>query len=208
MPGFPIVLELSGRLVVVIGLGEVGRRKALGLAEAGANVLAVDPAGSDRVFPANIAIRVEPYRDDHLEGAVLAFAAATPEVNRQVVADARRRNLLINAASEPESGDFAVPATWRSGPIVLAVSTSGAGPALSATLRDRAADSIGTPAAELAELLIELRPMALAMVPNNRARRQLLRRWSDPEWLDRITREGPDSVRIAFLALLHRAVEE
>ena len=43
MPGYPIELELRDRTVLVVGLGAVGRRKAAGLARAGARVIGVDP---------------------------------------------------------------------------------------------------------------------------------------------------------------------
>ena len=90
MPGYPIELDLSGRMVLVVGLGAVGRRKASGLAAAGARVIAVDPAAEGALsLPGAIEVRCEPYRAAHLEGVTLAFAAATEEVNRQVVADAR-----------------------------------------------------------------------------------------------------------------------
>jgi hypothetical protein len=147
MAGFPITIEVSGRLAVVVGLGAVGLRKARGLIEAGAIVRGIDPRPSAESSSIGVEVVAEPYREGHLEGALLAFAAASPEVNRLVVADCRRRGLLVNSASAPESGNFAVPAIHRSGPILLSVATSGAGPALAAMLRDRAAGAIGPAAA-------------------------------------------------------------
>src|SRR5262245_22450035 len=115
MPGYSIELELRGKAVLVVGLGIVGRRKAAGLVEAGARVLAVDPAVGEDKVPAGVELRVETYRPGHLEGMSLVFAAATGEVNRRVVADARRVGVLVSSASDPGEGDFTVPAVWREG---------------------------------------------------------------------------------------------
>src|SRR4051812_27326030 len=113
---FPVFLDLTGRRVVVVGGGPVGRRKAEAAHAAGAEVVVVDPAAEDLTprppslgrkgekelsavappFPGeglgrgSLTRLAEPYRPDHLTGASLVFAAATPGVNARVVADARR----------------------------------------------------------------------------------------------------------------------
>src|SRR5262249_23709059 len=158
MTGYPIELRLTGCPVLIVGLGAVGRRRALGLVDVGAKVVGVDPNPRGEPLPEGVEVRREPYRSEHLHGMRLAFAAAAPEVNRQVVADARAAGVWVNSASEPEAGDFLVPAVWREGPLTLSVSTSGASPALTSSLRDRAASSLGPAAAGLASLLAELRP--------------------------------------------------
>lgn len=178
---YPIALELAGRPVLVVGLGGVGRRKAAGLVEAGARVLAIDPAGGEA--PEGVTLRAEPYRAEHLSGISLAFAAAPPEVNRRVVADARAAGIWVNAASEPEAGDFRVPAVWRSGPILLGITTSGASPALAASLRDRAAEALGPAPALLAEALLAVRAEVRTREPDPVRRRLLFSGFDDPRWL-------------------------
>jgi precorrin-2 dehydrogenase/sirohydrochlorin ferrochelatase len=204
MPGYPIELDLCGRTVLVVGLGAVGRRKAAGLLAAGARVVGIDPAATD--VPAGVEVRAEPYRPAQLEGISLAVAAASPEVNRQVVADARRLSIWVSSASDPDEGDFIIPAVWRSGPLLLTVSTSGASPALAAALRDRAAAVLG-PAAGLAAILAELRPEVLARLGDDPdARRRVLADWADPRWLDLCRTDGPDAVRRALIRTMEDAV--
>lgn len=207
MGRYPVELELGGRSALVVGLGPVGLRKAAGLAQAGARVVGVDPAAGGRAAaaPAGVEVRAEPYRPGHLEGMSLVVAAATAEVNRRVVADARRAGLWVSSASGPDVGDFAVPASWRSGPVLLTVSTSGASPALAARLRDRAAAALGPAAAGLAALLAELRPLARARVADPAARRRLLTDAADPRWLDLWVSDGPEAVRRALLRALDEA---
>lgn len=205
MPGYPIELELAGRPVLVVGLGAVGSRKVAGLVEAGAQVVGVDPSGAGPGMPEGVVVRPEPYRAEHLRGMALAFAAATAEVNARVVADARRMGIWVNAAGGPEPGDFRVPAIWRDGPLLVAVSTGGASPALAARLRDRVAEALGSAAGGLASVLAELRPIALARLDDPEARRRLLADWADPARLHLWATEGPEAVRLALLEALREA---
>jgi len=200
MTGYPIELNLSGKVAVVIGLGAVGRRRAAGLREAGAHVIGIDPAagGFDSESLAGIEIIAEAYCAEHLRGASLAIAAAWPDVNRQVVADALAVGVWVNSASDPEASDFSLPAVWRSGSLILTVSTSGASPALAAALRDRAAEALGHSAAGLASLLAELRPLVLSRVTDPETRRAILEDWANPRWLELWADQGPDVVRQAL----------
>jgi precorrin-2 dehydrogenase / sirohydrochlorin ferrochelatase len=208
MPLYPIALNLSGRRALVVGLGRVGRRKASGLITAGAHVLGVDPSPpAEGVLPEGVEVRPERYRRAHLRGVVLAFAAGPPAVNRRVVADARRARVWVNSASDPAAGDFSVPATWREGPLTLTVSTEGASPALASALRDRAAAALGPAAAGLAALLAELRPLALARLPDPSSRRRLLAAWADPRHLATWAAAGPAAVRRDLLRALDEAAD-
>ena len=200
---YPIELDLSDRRVVVVGLGPVGRRKANGLVAAGAKVVAIDPRPVET--PPGVLLLAEPYQAAHLQGAALVFAAATPEVNRLVVADARAIGIWVNAASDPDQGDFLVPASWSDGPIRLSVSTSGTSPALAAALRDRAAQALGPAPARLAKALSEVRAELLATLPDQAARRRVLTSWDAPEWLKVAETESPDillaQLRACMIAL-------
>lgn len=204
MRGYSINLNLNGRTVLVVGLGRVGRRKARTLREAGARVIGVDPAAGslDPDAVSGIELVAESYSSQHLQGVCLVIAAGPAEINRQVVADARRMGVWVCSSSEPEEGDFTVPAVWTSGPLVVAVSTSGASPALARVLRDQAAAALGPAAAGLTELLAELRPLVLERLADPLARRRVFEKWAEPRWLSLWTEQGPDAVRQALERLI------
>jgi siroheme synthase-like protein len=201
MSGYPIELNIEGRTAVVVGLGPVGRRKAAALVAAGARVIGIDPAAGslDPAALAGIVLVDRPYRSDQLHGASLVIAAGPAEVNGQVVADARRIGVWVCSTSDPEAGDFHVPAVWESGPLVLTVSTSGASPALAAALRDRAAQALWPAAAGLVSLLAELRPLVLDRLTDPLTRRRIFQDWADPSWLSLWTEQGPGAVRQELL---------
>lgn len=206
MRGYPITLNLEGRTVLVVGLGRVGKRKVQALREAGARVVGVDPVAESLDLEGlyGIDILSESYRAQQLHGVSLVIAAAPADVNRQVVADARERGLWVCSASDPDAGDFTVPAVWRSGPLVLSVSTSGASPALARLLRDQAAAALGPAAVGLAEVLAELRPLVLARLADPLARRRVFEHWADPRWRALWTQQGPEAVRRALVELIEQ----
>ena len=201
---FPIFLDLTGHLCVIVGGGLVAVRKADALLAAGAavRVVCLEPA-----LPIGLSDwRTEPYRPDHLNGATLVFAAATPEVNRQVVADARARGLWVNSATEPGAGDFILPATVRRGEFVLAVSTGGASPGVAAAIRRRLEEQFDDAFGEWVAVLSEMRPIILSRPAQAQQRRDLFEKLSRWEWLERLRREGPDVVRAAMRAEVEAAL--
>src|SRR5690349_3761854 len=118
---FPPFVNLRDRLCLVVGGGAVGLRKATALREAGARVRLVSLDARPPDIPTEVNWLAEPYRPAHLDEATLAVAAASPEVNRQVVAEARARGIWVNSATDPESGDAYFPATLQRGDLVIAV---------------------------------------------------------------------------------------
>ena len=89
-PLVPLFVKLAGRDVVVVGGGAMAPSRVRQLAEAGARVTVVAPEVRDEVAAGAAVRRRRPFRAGDLDGAWLAVAAATPEVNREVAEAARR----------------------------------------------------------------------------------------------------------------------
>lgn len=136
---FPVDLDLSGRSCLVVGGGTVAARKAVGLLDAGAQVVVVAPSvHADLVDRPGLVVNRRPYRPGDLDGVVLAFAATDdPAVNRRVADDARTRGVLVSVADGSAPSDFTVPSRIRRGRLLVTFSTSGASPAVASWLRRR-----------------------------------------------------------------------
>src|SRR6266513_2760621 len=95
----PLFLNLNGRAVVLVGGGRVAAGKLQQLLTAGAQVRLISPEISEEVGdvvaraaagrhteggPPPVEIAPRPFVPEDLDGAWLAVAAATPDVNREV----------------------------------------------------------------------------------------------------------------------------
>jgi precorrin-2 dehydrogenase/sirohydrochlorin ferrochelatase len=197
---YPVFLDLEGRWCLVVGGGTVAAGKARGLLEAGARVLVVSPTLhqilSALAAAAAVIHRAREFRDDDLEGCVLAIAATgRPEVNRAVCSAARARRILVNAVDRPEECDFYAPAVLRRGPLQIAISTEGKSPLLARAIREELEARFGPEYARYVELLAEIRAEWLRRHEAVASRRVMFQRVMTADLLGAV-RAG-DQARIA-----------
>ena len=160
-PLYHLALRLDGEACLVVGAGPVASRKAAALLECGAQVRIVAPEVSAAMEalvadhpPPGAVLERRVYRRGEVAGYRLAVAATGDrDVDRSVYVDARGAGVLVNAADDPASCSFLVPAVARAGDVSVAVSTGGASPFLAGWVRDRVAGVLGPEVAELAGLL-------------------------------------------------------
>lgn len=169
---YPLLLDVSDRMIVIIGGGAVAARKARGVIKAGAKRVRVVAPSFDEVIPPSVEKVQEAYSPRHLERAGLVFAATDrPDVNEAVVRDARERGVLVARADsdDAEPGDFTTPAHFREGPVIVSVSAGSA--ALAASIRDDLAERFDPRWSVMAELMKTLRPLVLKTLSTNPDRR-------------------------------------
>lgn len=159
---FPIALRLAARPVLLVGAGKIATQRLHQLleAEAAVHVVAPQPSPDVRALSAAGRIRYSPreWEAADCDGVAIVFTAVdSPEASRAIVAEARRRGILVNAADLPELCDFYVPSFGRRGPVTVAVSTAGRAPGLSRALKEKALDAVGPEWGTLARLLGRLR---------------------------------------------------
>jgi uroporphyrin-III C-methyltransferase/precorrin-2 dehydrogenase/sirohydrochlorin ferrochelatase len=139
MDYLPIFADVRNKLCLVVGGGEVGKRKAGVLLEAGANVRVVAP----QIEPAlaeqqGVEAIVSRFEAQHLDGVMLVIAASNDRsVNRQVSEFARARNIPVNVVDDPELCSFIMPAIMDRSPLMVAFSSGGASPVLTRMMRGR-----------------------------------------------------------------------
>lgn len=135
---YPIVLDLRGREVLVVGGGRVARRKIQRLIEAQARVRVVARVANAEVQAwaddGRIELVIGDYTPESFGMPQLVFAATDePATNDLVVNAARLAGVFANSAVGDEL-DFVVPAVGTTDQLGLAVWSGN--PALSARLRD------------------------------------------------------------------------
>ncbi|HEX8911842.1 MAG TPA: NAD(P)-dependent oxidoreductase [Humisphaera sp.] len=194
---YPLMLDVSGRLAVIVGGGGVAVRKARGLLDAGVGGVRVVSPAFHPEMPDGVERVTAAYEPKHLDGAGLAFAATNVSaVNDQVVRDCAARGILVNRADVDDAapGDFATPAQLKRGPVVVTVSAGS--PALAATVRDGLAGRWDERWTRMAEAMRELRPMIVQDPSLPPARRAELFRWlATEEALDVLAGGGIEELR-------------
>lgn len=137
---YPAFLNLNGARCVVFGGGIVAERKVGGLLDAGANVTVISldiTHGLKRLFQKDrIKYINRSFRPDDFMGVFLAVAATDNEkINEIISQTAIKYGTPINVVDRPALSNFIVPSVMRRGPLCIAVSTSGASPAMAAVIR-------------------------------------------------------------------------
>ncbi|KAF0184177.1 MAG: precorrin-2 dehydrogenase / sirohydrochlorin ferrochelatase [Nitrospirae bacterium] len=189
---YPAFLDLSGKKCVVVGGGAVAARKVRSLCAAGAVVTVVSPQLTRDLerLRANGTIQhsAQKYRRGDLRGAFLVIAATSDSaVNERVAKDAAG---LINVADQPGCGNFIVPSSIERGQLTIAVSTLGASPALSRTIRKELEALYPAEVGAYLALIGRLRRKAMSTIQSPRKRAQFFREIASEAMLDKVREHG------------------
>ncbi|WP_375475063.1 uroporphyrinogen-III C-methyltransferase [uncultured Jatrophihabitans sp.] len=145
MTDLPLLLDVRGRRVVVVGGGVVATRRARTLVEADADVLVVAPAVADELIElvaVGVQIARRPFADADLDDAWLAFACADdPAVNAAVAASAHARRVFCVRADNAAAGTARSAAALRRDGMTVAVN-GGDDPRRAVALRDAIATAL------------------------------------------------------------------
>jgi siroheme synthase-like protein len=145
---FPIFVKLQGRLVVVVGGGEIAAGKIDGLLRAGARVRVIAP-DVHAVFAEPIRNRKiewipREFASGDLAGATLVIAATSAAgVNTSVFREAESRGIMCNAVDDIENCHFYYGSIVQRGDLQIAISTNGKSPALAQRLRQELEQQFG-----------------------------------------------------------------
>jgi uroporphyrin-III C-methyltransferase / precorrin-2 dehydrogenase / sirohydrochlorin ferrochelatase len=132
----PVFLNLTGRLVLLVGGGRVAEAKLRQLVAAGARVRVVAPVIGPPIRAAAVETIERAFAPADLDDAWFVVAAATPEVNRSVAAAAESRRVFVNAVDDPANATAYLGGVVRRADVTIAISTSGDAPALTSLVRE------------------------------------------------------------------------
>jgi uroporphyrin-III C-methyltransferase/precorrin-2 dehydrogenase/sirohydrochlorin ferrochelatase len=180
---YPLFADLRSRAVLVVGAGAVARRKARALLNAGADVTIGAPERPDWLdeesASATLTLRYcsGAFADDWLDGVWLVVAATDDAAtNRHVAAAAQARRLFVNVVDDAELSTFHVPAVVDRAPLMVAISSGGAAPALAREVRARIERLLEPSLGALAALAQRWRARLRARLPDPAARRRFFER--------------------------------
>ncbi|MWV46739.1 bifunctional precorrin-2 dehydrogenase/sirohydrochlorin ferrochelatase [Paenibacillus sp. HJL G12] len=195
MPNYvPIMLDCEDRVCVVIGGGQVAERKVRELLAGSARVTVISPLVTPNLQEyydqGKLNWIPRKYAAGDLEGTFMVHAASNDAgVNAAVAAEAKTKGILANVADQPDLGSFIHPSVLRRGRLLIAVSTSGAGPLAARAIRRKLDEDYGTEYEEYLDALYHIRKAIQQQVNNPAVRQKLLRKASGPEMFETL-RQG------------------
>jgi len=123
---FPMFVRLAGRIVVVVGGGDLAARTTEALLKCDAEVRVISPTPS-RAFArlrgvSNLTVIARNLEYGDLEDALLALAVdEDPAVNLRTAREGLEWNVLVSVADELALSDFVVPSFVHRGGLTLAL---------------------------------------------------------------------------------------
>lgn len=185
---YPIFVDLTDRLVVVVGGGMVAARKVESLVKAGARVTVIAPEVVEEIASNRfIQIELREYEEDDLQGASLVIAATDDEkINCSVSREASELGIFCNVVDRPELCSFIVPSVVERGPIKVAISTGGISPALSRRMRLLLGKAIGDEYVTLAAIMGLVRPIVRSQPGGSEDHKRIFELLIDSDLMDAI----------------------
>jgi len=173
----PIALKLRGQRCLLVGGGQIARRKARLLLSAGAilDVLSPEilPDLHDDVGKSGGEHRAECYPCvlDLRRYRLVIAATDNAAVNAQVFDDCEALNVLVNSVDDPPHCRFIVPAIIDRSPLLVSITSNGNAPVLARQLRTKIESLVPAQYGELAKFSGDWRPQVKALITEPDTRR-------------------------------------
>ncbi|MEW5807381.1 MAG: bifunctional precorrin-2 dehydrogenase/sirohydrochlorin ferrochelatase [Acidobacteriota bacterium] len=178
MKYYPVFLDIRGKSCLVVGGGNVARRKVKSLLDAGAVVKVISPelisSLKSLVENGKIKYLKREFRKEDLKGsAIVIVATGDRELNWKIYREATRFNILCNVVDDPELCHFTVPSSISRGDLQIAVSTSGKSPTLAREIRKKLEKIFGREYEKYLNLMGEIRTEVLQQVASPAKRKKI-----------------------------------
>ena len=188
---YPLFANLSGKVCLAIGEGELIAEKADSLASCGAAVR-----------------RRKQFDPSDAEDAFLIVADVHEELAEEIAAYGEASRILVNIVDKPKYCSFIIPAIVRQEDLLIAVSTSGRSPALAGWVRERLQTEFGAEYGDLLEALGATRQQVKERLESYADRKAFYRRLLEGGILETARTKGGDAVTQELQRVLQEFIHE
>lgn len=179
MDFLPLFHKLQGRVVLVVGGGEVALRKARLLSDAGGQLRVVAPEvrGELTALAGEGRVHLRGYESADLQGVALVIAATDDEpLNARISAEAQALGIPVNVVDAPALCSVIFPAIVDRSPLIVAITSGGDAPVLARLIRAKIETWIPSTYGQLASLAKKFRERVKQLFPDVQQRRVF---WED-----------------------------
>lgn len=174
---YPIMIDLMGKEITVIGGGKIAYRKVNNFLKFGYEVTVVSREFIEdfKKIENKIKIIKDEYSEIYIKDSFIVVAATNnKKVNESIGMFCRTNNKLVNVIDDPKLSNFIVPSCVKRGDLVISISTGGKSPSLASKIRKDLEIQYDDSYEEYLILLGELREQILEKYNNPSIRKDLL----------------------------------
>ena len=137
-PFFPMMINMKGKRVLIVGGGHVASRRAETLLRCGAEIVAVSPAFTLEFPKGTRRITRKFFPNDITDDFSLIIAATNDRsINHVIHIMAKEASIPVNVADCQEECDFFFPSLINSGSVAASVCSAGTSSSLTRKLSER-----------------------------------------------------------------------
>ncbi|CEQ29005.1 precorrin-2 dehydrogenase [[Clostridium] sordellii] len=174
---YPIMIDLMGKEITVIGGGKIAYRKVNNFLKFGYEVTVVSREFIEdfKKIENKIKIIKDEYSEKYIKDSFIVVAATNnKKVNESIGMFCRSNNKLVNVIDDQKLSNFIVPSCVKRGDLVISISTGGKSPSLASKIRKDLEIQYDDSYEEYLILLGELREQILEKYNNPSIRKDLL----------------------------------
>lgn len=174
---YPVMIDLMGKEITVIGGGKIAYRKVNNFLKFGYEVTVVSREFIEdfKKIENKIKIIKDEYSEKYIKDSFIVVAATNnKKVNESIGMFCRSNNKLVNVIDDQKLSNFIVPSCVKRGDLVISISTGGKSPSLASKIRKDLEIQYDDSYEEYLILLGELREQILEKYDNPSMRKDLL----------------------------------
>ncbi|WP_345993065.1 bifunctional precorrin-2 dehydrogenase/sirohydrochlorin ferrochelatase [Sulfurimonas sp. HSL-1716] len=175
MSYFPAFMKLDGRKILIVGGGKIAYEKLEHLLCFTTDIEVIAQSYSapmlERIKERNLAYEQRAYLQGDIEGfSIVIVAVDNIPLQAEIFEESKKHNCLCNAVDSVDYCDFIFPAYIKKDDLTIAISTSGASPALAKHLKKYLFDLIPSGISDFLREMKQLR----SSLPKGKERMQML----------------------------------
>ncbi|MBQ3568217.1 MAG: bifunctional precorrin-2 dehydrogenase/sirohydrochlorin ferrochelatase [Anaerotignum sp.] len=177
MSYFPFFMEIKDQHCLVVGGGMVALRKIEKLLPFGVKITVVSPAFCSEVEEMEGIIRIcRKFEQNDINGKLFVIGATDDEdVNGEISALCREKNVPVNIVDDPKKCTFFFPALVKEGEFVAGFSTGGGSPLAAQFIRKKVEDAVPEGFGQVVEVLSSAREQVKAEIHDIRKREKVFK---------------------------------
>ena len=177
MSYFPFFMEIKDEKCLVAGGGMVAFRKIEKLLPFGVDITVVSPAFCSEIEEMDGITRIRrKFEKEDINGMLFVIGATDDEnVNAEISALCREKNIPVNIVDDPAKCTFFFPALVKRGEFVAGFSTGGGSPLAAQYIRKKVEDAVPEGFDKVVEVLSSVREQVKAEIPDIRKRERVFK---------------------------------